>query len=260
MVKFNKKGEKMNVLREKRKRKAGMIVLSVIIFFAVILGVCAVYLSNYYRADKEAIEAFLPKGYSWEEEPDGTIIFKPEQANTGFIFYPGGKVEYTSYIPLMQVCSEQGILCVLVKMPFNLAVLDVNAAEGIQEQYPQIENWYIGGHSLGGSMAAAYLSKHKERFKGLVLLGAYSTADLSATDLKVLSVYGSEDGVMNQKKYNKNKGNLPLDFTENIIKGGCHAYFGMYGTQDGDGIPAITNEEQIRMTADVIVEMMKCGR
>lgn len=240
----------------KGKRKAGIIAVSVIIFFAVIVGVCAIYLGDYYRADKEAIEAFLPQGYFWEKEPDGTIIFNPEQTDTGFIFYPGGKVEYDAYIPLMQACSKQGILCALVEMPFNLAVLNVNAAEGIQEQYPQIENWYIGGHSLGGSMAAAYLSKHKERFKGLVLLGAYSTADLSATDLKVLSVYGSEDGVMNRKKYDKNKGNLPLDFTENIIEGGCHAYFGMYGTQDGDGIPTITNEEQIRLTADAIAGMI----
>lgn len=251
----------MNILkREKRKRKARIIALSVIIFFTIMVGGFAIYLGDYYRADKEAIEAFLPQGYFWEEESDGTIIFNPEQTNTGFIFYPGGKVEYTAYIPLMQACSEQGILCVLVKMPFNLAVLDINAAEGIQEQYPQIENWYIGGHSLGGSMAAAYLSKHKERFKGLVLLGAYSTANLSSTNLKVLSVYGSEDKVMNRKKYDKNKGNLPLDFTENMIKGGCHAYFGMYGTQDGDGIPTITNEEQIRITADVIAEMMGCGK
>ena len=93
-------------------------------------------------------------------------------------------------------------------------------------------------------------------FAGLILLGAYSTADLSETDLSVLSVYGSEDLVMNRKKYRSNLENLPADFTEIIIDGGCHAYFGMYGHQDGDGTPKITNEEQIRFTANVILDLI----
>ena len=142
-------------------------------------------------------------------------------------------------------------------MPFNLAVLDMNAADGIQEQYPEIENWYIGGHSLGGSMAASYLEKNVDDYEGLILLGSYSTADLSETDLDVLSIYGSEDKVMNHEKYADNKANLPDDFTEIIIDGGCHAYFGMYGAQDGDGTPTISNEEQISITAENIVKMIK---
>jgi len=172
------------------------------------------------------------------------------------IFYPGGKVEYTAYVPLMQACAEKGILCVLVEMPFNLAVFDINAADGIQKEYPEIEDWYIGGHSLGGSMAASYLADHTEDYEGLVLLGSYSTADLSQTDLDVLSVFGSEDKVMNRKKYEENKSNLPSDFTEYVIDGGCHAYFGMYGAQDGDGTPSITNATQIRLTVENIVKMM----
>ena len=157
----------------------------------------------------------------------------------------------------MAELAENGVLCVLAGMPFHLAVLDINAADGIQEQYPEIEKWYIGGHSLGGSMAASYLAKNAEDYEGLVLLGSYSTADLSQTDLDVLSIYGSEDEVMNREKYDENKSNLPDDYTEIIIDGGCHAYFGMYGKQDGDGTPAITNEEQIRLTVENIVKMME---
>jgi len=142
-------------------------------------------------------------------------------------------------------------------LPFNLAVFDVNAADGIQEKYPEIQDWYIGGHSLGGSMAASYLADNAEEYEGLILLGSYSTADLSDTDLDVLSVYGSEDKVMSRENYEENKLNLPDDFTEIVIDGGCHAYFGMYGAQDGDGIAAITNEEQISLTAEHIVKMMK---
>ena len=142
-------------------------------------------------------------------------------------------------------------------MPFNLAVFDINAADGIQEQYSQIKNWYIGGHSLGGSMAASYLKKNADKYKGLILLGSYSTTNLSNTNLEVLSIYGSEDHVLNYKKYNSNKSNLPQDFTEIVIDGGCHAYFGMYGMQKGDGTPTISNQEQIHLTAMEIVKIIK---
>ena len=246
----------MNFLRDKRKRKIFIIIVSAILALAVIVGASAVYLSDYYRADNEAIGAFLPQGTTWKELPDGTIVFEPEGATRGFIFYPGGKVEYTAYIPLMQACAEKGILCVLIEMPFNLAVLDMNAADGIQKEYPEIEDWFIGGHSLGGSMAASYLADNVVDYEGLILLGSYSTADLSDTDLAVLSVFGSEDKVMNREKYDENKKNLPSDFTEVIIDGGCHAYFGMYGAQEGDGVPTVTNEQQIRATVEGIVKMM----
>ena len=247
----------MNFLADKRKRKIFIITVSIALALAMIVGACAIYLGDYYRADYEAIGAFLPQGTAFKEEPDGRIVFEPEGATKGLIFYPGGKVEYRAYIPLMQACAEEGILCVLVEMPFNLAVLDVNAADGIQREYPEIEDWYIGGHSLGGSMAASYLAGHTEDYEGLILLGSYSTADLSDTDLEVLSVFGSEDQVMNREKYDENKSNLPTDFTETVIEGGCHAYFGMYGAQEGDGTPTITNEEQIRITVENIVKVME---
>ena len=247
----------MNFLADKRKRKIFIITVSIALALAMIVGACAIYLGDYYRADYEAIGAFLPQGTTFKEDSDGTIVFEPEGATKGLIFYPGGKVEYRAYIPLMQACAEEGILCVLVEMPFNLAVLDVNAADGIQREYPEIEDWYIGGHSLGGSMAASYLAGHTEDYEGLILLGSYSTADLSDTDLDVLSVFGSEDQVMNREKYDENKSNLPTDFTETVIEGGCHAYFGMYGAQEGDGTPTITNEEQIRITVENIVKVME---
>lgn len=106
-------------------------------------------------------------------------------------------------------------------------------------------------------MAASYLGAHKDEFNGLVLLGSYSTENLSDTDLRVLSVFGSEDKVMNRESYAEYKANLPDDFTEIEIPGGCHAYFGMYGTQEGDGTPTITNEEQIYLTAEYITELIK---
>ena len=80
--------------------------------------------------------------------------------------------------------------------------------------------------------------------------------DLSDAELEVLSIYGSEDQVLNREKYNDNISNLPKDFKEIVIEGGCHAYFGMYGAQDGDGTPRITNEEQIQQTVEYIAQMI----
>ena len=101
-------------------------------------------------------------------------------------------------------------------------------------------------------MAANYAAAHSEDFDGLILLAAYSTKDLPGTTLRVLSVYGSEDGVMNQESYEKDRANLPADTTEVVLNGGCHAQFGSYGPQDGDGVPTISGEEQIRQTVEAI--------
>ncbi|MBQ9099123.1 MAG: alpha/beta hydrolase [Clostridia bacterium] len=249
----------MSLFANKRKRKLCIAAISVLLVLTITVAACALYLGDYYRADRQAITAFLPQGVTWQEEPDGTIVMAPAGATTGLIFYPGGKVEYTAYLPLMQALAERGILCVLLKMPFHLAVLDRNAAEGIQEKHPAITEWYIGGHSLGGSMAAAYLADHTADYAGLLLLGSYSTAELSHTDLAVLSVYGSEDRVMNREKYQENRVHLPGNFTEIVIPGGCHAGFGMYGAQEGDGTPTITAAQQITQTADAFAQLVAAG-
>lgn len=190
-------------------------------------------------------------------QQEDLTAFCPENAEAGLIFYPGGKVEHTAYAPLLQALAEQDILCVLVKMPCNLAVLDVNAAEGIPEQFPELESWYIGGHSLGGSMAASYAAEQAQALEGLILLAAYSTADLTETGLEVLSLYGTEDGVLNRQKYESSRVNLPEGFREVIIEGGNHAQFGSYGPQEGDGTAAIMQTAQIRQTADAIAAWMQ---
>lgn len=275
-------------MKRVRKRKCVIITGMIAVGFVILAAGSAVYLNDFYRADSDAIASFEAENPVEKKEiEDGIIAYitantemqdidkiDSEKADTemsdsesaqavsdaGFIFYPGGKVEYTAYEPLMEACASEGIFCVLLEMPFNLAVLDMDAAEGIQELYPEIEHWYIGGHSLGGSMAASYLEKHREEYEGLILLGAYSTADLSESELDVLSVYGSEDGVMNREKYEKYRENLPDDFTEFVIDGGCHAGFGMYGAQEGDGIPSITSEEQIVATAEAVAEFVESGK
>ena len=233
------------------------------IFIALILAVCLsvgglyLYASDYYRADAEAIDAFLPEASIEKRElSDGSVAYIPSEYTVGVIFYPGGKVDYTAYEPLMKALAGKGILAVLVNMPFNLAVLKSGAAKGIPEEFPTVDSWYMAGHSLGGSMAASYISKNADKFDGLILLASYSTADLSDSDIKVASIYGSLDGVMNREKYEECKANLPSDLSESVIDGGNHAGFGMYGEQRNDGISTITSVSQITLTADIIAEFV----
>ena len=235
-------------------KKRTRIILSVCLAVLLVIGIGSyAYLSDYYHADEMAMAAMAYQTDSVQTEQNGDVIwFVPEDPTAGLIFYPGGKVEYTAYAPLLRACAENGILCALVRMPGNLAVLDANAADGLQQEHPEITTWYIAGHSLGGAMAANYAAAHDGDYDGLILLAAYSTKDLTGTTLRVLSVYGSEDGVMNQESYEKNRSNLPADTTEVVLDGGCHAQFGSYGTQDGDGIPTISGEEQIRQTVEAI--------
>ncbi len=227
------------------------ILLSILAVFVVMLIAVTVYLCDYYRADDAALACV-----NTAANIDGNIVFAPEAPVAGVIFYPGGKVQAESYAPLMQALAEHNILAVLVPMPANLAVLGVNKADGIIASFPEIDAWYMSGHSLGGAMAAAYLSENAEDFDGLILLAAYSTVDIRHTELSVLSIYGDRDGVLNMESYEQSIGNLPADFAEVVIAGGCHAYFGAYGEQEGDGEALITRKEQIEKTVDAILDVV----
>lgn len=234
------------------------IILSIVIILIIsLVGGTVYYINDYYKADEVAVSLITaPKTNVTVTEENGVYTFNSENATKGVIFYPGGKVEAIAYAPLMQALAEKGVLSVLVTMPGNLAVLDMNAADGIREKYPEIENWYMSGHSLGGSMAASFIAENSKEFEGIILLASYSTADLSNSGLDVLSLYGSNDGVLNMEKYEEYKSNLPENFKEVVITGGCHAYFGAYGEQEGDKKATITREEQVEITVNEILQFI----
>ena len=105
------------------------------------------------------------------------------------------------------------------------------------------------------AMAASYAADHADELDGLLLLAAYSTKDLSDSDLAVVSLVGSEDGVINRDKLAKYADNLPKDTTVDIqFAGGNHAYYGNYGEQDGDGKAGISREEEQATVVDAVVE------
>lgn len=156
-------------------------------------------------------------------------------------------------MPILDELAESGVCCVLVKMPYHLAILDSEAAGRVMVDLPDVVQWYLGGHSLGGTMAAGYAAEHESEFAGRILLAAYPTEELE--NLPVLSIYGSEDCVLNHEKY---KESIPYakNLTEHVIAGGNHAGFGNYGAQDGDGCAEISEEEQWQESVDYILNFM----
>ncbi len=170
----------------------------------------------------------------------------------------------------MYELAARGYLCLLPKMPENLAILSINAADKLTHNHKDetslVEDidWYLAGHSLGGVAASSFLddtlNKQKDDafpYKGIILCASYPTIDLSDDDIRLLSIYGSDDKVLNLKNYEKSKEKWPKDSEEYVIKGGIHSYFGNYGIQNGDGTPSITNEEQIIEAADAINSWIK---
>lgn len=256
MVAFKEK-----IWNNKKRRGLFLALASTLLAVIILVTACAVYLGTYYHANDNQIADFtFATGYEVTEtkNKDGDLIFTPQtnDVTTGFIFYPGGKVEHAAYVPLMRALARRGIFCIIEKMPFNLAVFDVDAADEAVETHTQITEWYVGGHSLGGAMAASYAKDNASALNGVVLLAAYSTANLQNSGLRALSIYGDKDGVMDRKKYQSNLSNLPAGYTEQIIAGGNHAYFGMYGKQKGDGVATVENGYQIILTAHFITEFI----
>ena len=248
----NAESLKKKIVRTKKGWIPRVIVGLVVV--AMLAG-ATMFVNDYSHADKSAIRDYVVAGVEEKEVADGVVAYIPEgEIKAGFVFYPGGRVEFTSYAPLLKKCAEEGILCVVVEMPYNLAFLGFNKGANIPSLFPEVKNWYIGGHSLGGTMAANCAANNSNIFKGVVLIASYSTTNI--TNLRALSIYGTEDGVLNMSNYDQYKDNLPDSFTERVIIGANHAYYGMYGNQDGDKEATISNVEQIEITASHIVEFI----
>lgn len=195
----------------------------------------------------QAIQALDADGDVSVSSGDDFIVFKPVglEPDTGLVFYPGGRVDYRSYAPPLRQIASQGFLVVLVPAPLNLMVFDPNKAGEITPRFPQIKHWVVGGHSLGGAMAANYLYNHPDSMDGLVLWASYPAAnnDLSASGLRVLSIYGSLD-MAGMEPFDASRALLPPDTTWVLIEGGNHAQFGDYGPQPGDHPATISAENQ----------------
>lgn len=183
------------------------------------------------------------------------LTFSPTNQNptVGFIFYPGGRVDPRAYAPAARAIAAAGYLVVIPPMPLNLAVLAPERAADIIAAYPTVTDWAIGGHSLGGVMAATYVARHPGPIDTLVLWAAYPTASDSLaarTDLTVYSIYATNDGLATVAKIDAARPYLPADTVYIPITGGNHTQFGWYTFQAGDNLASISPAEQQAQTLD----------
>lgn len=232
-------------MRSTVKRRSVRRILAVL----VLLFLCCVvffswYVSDYYRADETAQALLMDEHIETQE--DYTLLSPDQPTDTALIFYPGAKVEESAYLPLLEQLRQEGLACILVPMPFHMAIFDSDAALDVMEQFPDISHWYIGGHSMGGAMASQFASQYPDLVEGLILLGAYPYGEYAAE--YTLTVYGSLNTSVAEK----------IDYTENVvvIEGGNHAQFGNYGPQKGDAPAEITDAEQQAVTVSAIVEFV----
>jgi len=231
------------------RKKTGKILFIILAALTVVLTAAFfAYTQDYYHADETAA-ALLEASPAIETKQNLTIL-TPDAANdisVGLIFYPGGKVQETAYLPLLDQLRQNGLTCVLVKMPLRLAVFNIDAANDVYAEFPAISRWYLAGHSLGGAMASSYVENNADRLAGLILLGAYPVNDAA---LPTLAVYGSED-----VKLDRTKLEAVADKLE--ISGGNHAYFGNYGEQEGDGTASISREDQQAQAVAAILSFIQ---
>ncbi len=211
-----------------------------------------VYAEQYYHSDGTAYAALKSDENVAVTQTEYGWLFDGPSEDDALIFYPGGKVEETAYAPLLHHLAGQGMDVCLVKMPFRLAVFGVNKADQVLKKY-DYTHWYIGGHSLGGAMAASYAASNRGKLSCVFMLAAYPSKPLDGYSRAVI-IYGSEDGVLNLGKLEEANKYLPENSVTYVIEGGNHAQFGNYGVQDGDGDAVISAEEQQYRTAELILQ------
>ncbi|MFN2211615.1 MAG: alpha/beta hydrolase [Anaerolineales bacterium] len=190
---------------------------------------------------------------------DRWIVFEPDQeTDTGLIFYPGGLVEPTAYAPILHKIAEKGVLVIITPMPLNLAILNTGAANAVIEAYPQISNWILAGHSLGGASAAIFAENNPGTIDAIVFWDSYppDSADLSDNNISAVSIYGTTNNFPNTENFNVKKHLLPLDARFIAIEGASHAQFGDYGPQKGDVVASISLAEQHERVAEIMLDFI----
>jgi len=226
---------------------------------ALLIGSFVIWASTPATPMPEALAALQPDG-KVQVGTEPWLVFRPlpDNATVGLILYPGGRIDPRAYAPAAHALAQEGYLVVIVRVPLNLAVFAPDRAADVIAAFPEIPRWAVGGHSLGGAMAARFAYQRLQAVQGLVLWAAYpaSTDDLSARILAVTSIYGTRDGLATGDKIAASRSLLPANTRWVAIEGGNHAQFGWYGPQSGDGTATIGREEQQRRIVDATLQLL----
>lgn len=235
--------------------KKGLIIVATILLVA--FAVFFVWSQFTYKAS-EIMSSYVDLN-DIQQENDWLVFTPTEQTKTGVIIYPGAKVEPEAYSYYAQQLAESGYTIIIPNMNFNFAIFDINEAESIMKQFTDIEQWVIGGHSLGGVAAASFAYDHLSSISGLILLASYPSDanDFSHTDLPILSLYAQYDQLTTVETINETKQLLSSEATLSEVTGGNHAQFGMYGKQDGDGEATISVKEQQQFIAKETIHWLE---
>ena len=190
---------------------------------------------------------------------DKWIVFEPDQeTDTGLIFYPGGLVEPTAYAPILHNIAEEGVLVIITPMPLNLGILNTGAASEVINAYPQISNWILAGHSLGGASAAIFAENNPEKIDAIALWDSYppDSSDLSDNSISAISIFGTTNNFPNTENFDDKKHLLPADTLFIGIEGANHAQFGDYGPQKGDVVASMNLAEQHEKVAEIMLDFI----
>lgn len=209
------------------------------------------------NADEHALAA-LQSDYKATITQGKDILFNPEscQPTTGIILYPGGRCDSRAYAPVMHSAANIGYRVIIPNMPLRLAVLDINRARKIIEQNPDISKWIIGGHSMGGAMAAAFVYKNPGVASGLFFMASYPSGmhAMPGSELPIMMIYGTRDFVTRQSEFEASFERLPATTDFVAIEGGDHYQFGSFGNV---GVTAtISREEQQQQTTQALMRFL----
>lgn len=233
----------------------------------LVLGFLVVVLLGYSRpatAEPQAVSALRSQNdvnvvdrLTWYELVPSRLgkSGNPTRPTTGLIFLPGARVDPRAYAPELRQVADAGYLVVVFKEPFGFSVFDRNHAQSAIDAHPEIGHWGIGGHSLGGTIAASFAADHR-RIEALLLLASYPAGRIDRGDLSVTSISGDQDGLATPEKIEKSKANLPASTRFIVIAGASHASFADYGRQSGDGTPTADRNAVQAEVAQAAVELL----
>jgi hypothetical protein len=193
-----------------------------------------------------------------------SILIEPEssQPAVGVVFHPGARVDARAYARILLPLAYSGFQVVIVKEPLGIAFLSSGFLGSWAEVNPEVGRWVVGGHSLGG--VAASTQAVAESTDGLMLWASYPAEDISdEASLEVASLYGTNDGLSVPERVEASASDLPASAQLLAVEGAIHAYFGDYGSQPGDGEPAVDRETAQRQIVEAsrdFLEDLSVGR